>query len=84
MLTVKLKNAIMIHWLDVKASRSQPSFEEIIKGLQAKRRNESKDMRAINEEKKRVRKEKREKLRQAALEKQKEAEAHLTSYINRD
>ena len=32
-LTVKLKNAIMAVWLEVKESRQRPSFEEIIKDL---------------------------------------------------
>lgn len=32
-LTVKLKNAIMVYWLEVKKARSKQSFEEIIKGL---------------------------------------------------
>ena len=29
-LTVKLKNAIMVYWLEVKEARSKPSMEEII------------------------------------------------------
>jgi len=37
-LTVKLKNAIMVLWLEVKAQRSKPSMDEIIKGLLAKKR----------------------------------------------
>ena len=32
-LTLKLKNAIMIHWLKVKEARKKPSFEDIIKTL---------------------------------------------------
>jgi len=39
-LTLKLKNAIMVLWLDVKKSRSKPSMEEIIKSLMAKKRHE--------------------------------------------
>jgi len=41
LLTVKLKNAIMVYWLEVKNSRAKPSFEEIIKTLTAKRRAEA-------------------------------------------
>ena len=49
-----------------------------------KRNQESGNEQQVNEEKKRLRKERRERLRQEALEKQAEAEANLTSYINRD
>jgi len=49
-----------------------------------KKKAESLDQQAANEQKKRERKERRDRLRQEAIEKQKEAEAHLTSYINRD
>jgi hypothetical protein len=83
-LTVKLKNAIMVYWLEVKKDRNKQSFEEIIKGLVEKKKAESLDQQAANEQKKRERKERRDRLRQEAIEKQKEAEAHLTSYINRD
>lgn len=40
-LTVKLKNAIMVYWLEVKQNRSKPSFEEIIKSLIKKKKEES-------------------------------------------
>lgn len=42
------------------------------------------DDQGVIEQKKKQRKERRERLRQEAQEKRKEAEAHLTSYINRD
>ena len=42
-LTVKLKNAIMAVWLEVKASRERPSFEEIIKDLIKKQKENDKD-----------------------------------------
>ena len=83
-LTVKLKNAVMIHWLDVKQTRKKPSFDEIIQDLLKKRKHETGDVQQINEEKKRLRKERRERLKQEALEKQAEAESNLTSYINKD
>ena len=41
-------------------------------------------MGAFKEARKRQRKDKREKLKQEAVERQQEAEAHLTSYINKD
>ena len=31
--TFKLKNAIMVKWLDVKSSKTKLNFDEIIKGL---------------------------------------------------
>ena len=37
-LTVKLKNAIMIYWLDVKEARKKPTFDEIIQDLLKKKR----------------------------------------------
>lgn len=40
-LTVKLKNAIMVYWLEVKKDRTKQSFEEIIKGLVEKKKAES-------------------------------------------
>lgn len=83
-LTLKLKNAIMIYWLKVKEARKKPSFEDIIKNLQKKKREEQNNVGAFKEARKRQRKEKREKLKQEALERQQEAEAHLTSYINKD
>ena len=82
-LTLKLKNAIMIYWLKVKEARKKPSFEDII-NLQKKKREEQNNVGAAKEARKRQRKEKREKLKQEALERQQEAEAHLTSYINKD
>ena len=42
-LTVKLKNAIMVYWLEVKKDRNKQSFEEIIKGLVEKKKAESLD-----------------------------------------
>lgn len=42
-LTVKLKNAIMVYWLEVKQARSKPSMEEIIQGLIKKKKEESQD-----------------------------------------
>jgi len=74
----------MIHWLKVKEARKKPSFEDIIKHLQEKKREEQINGGAFREARKRQRKEKREKLKQEALERQQEAEAHLTSYINKD
>lgn len=59
-LTVKLKNAIMVYWLEVKQARSKPSMEEIIQGLIKKKKEESQDQQAFNEAKKKARKEKRE------------------------
>lgn len=59
-LTVKLKNAIMVHWLEVKEARSKPSMEEIIQGLIKKKREEGHDEKAFLEAKKKARKEKRE------------------------
>ena len=81
---MKLKNAIMQIWLEVKESRNKPSIEEVIKNLVAKKKEDSQNVSAINEAKKKARKEKRERLRREALEKQKEADSHLTSYISRD
>ena len=62
-LTLKLKNAIMIHWLKVKEARKKPSFEDIIKHLQEKKREEHLNGGAFKEARKRQRKEKREKLK---------------------
>ena len=83
-LTVKLKNAIMVYWLRIKKARKKPSFEEIIRSLQAKKKYEHQNAGAFKEAKKKMRKEKRDRLKQEALQKQMEAEAHLTSYINKD
>ena len=46
-LTVKLKNAIMVVWLEVKEARSKPSMEEIIRGLIKKKKEEGHDEKAI-------------------------------------
>jgi len=70
-------------WLEVKQTRNKPSIEEVIKNLVAKKKEDSQNVSAINEAKKKARK-KREQLRKEALEKQKEADSHLTSYISRD
>jgi len=35
-LTVKLKNAIMVVWQDVKKERNIPSMDDVIKGLSEK------------------------------------------------
>ena len=59
-LTMKLKNAIMVVWLEVKESRSKPSMEEIIQGLIKKKREELHDEKAVLDAKKKERKEKRE------------------------
>lgn len=83
-LTVKLKNAIFVVWLEVKESRSKPSMEEIIQGLIKKKKAEGHDEKAFNEARKKARKEKRERQRQEAMEKQKEADSHLASYISKD
>ena len=74
----------MVHWLDVKKSRNKPSMEEIIKGLQAKKKMEDQNHQAAKEEKKRLRKERREQMRKEQKQQKQEAEAHLTSYINGD
>ena len=84
LLTVKLKNAIMQIWLEVKNSRNKPSIEDFIKDLVAKKKEESQNISAVKEAKKKARKEQRERQRKEALEKQKEADSHLTSYISRD
>lgn len=83
-LTVKLKNAVMVHWLEVKKARVKPSIQDTIKELLKRKKMDNLDQAAANEEKKRARKEKRERERLDKIEKQKEAEAHLTSYINKD
>ena len=67
-LTVKLKNAIMIYWLDVKKSRSKPSFDEVIKQMLAKRKAQQQNILAYKEEKKRLHKEKKDQQRQEELE----------------
>ena len=59
-LTVKLKNAIMVVWLEVKEARSKPSMEEIIRGLIKKKKEEGHDEKAFLEARKKARKEKRE------------------------
>jgi predicted house-cleaning noncanonical NTP pyrophosphatase (MazG superfamily) len=59
-LTVKLKNAIMVHWLDIKKSRSKPSFDEVISQLLAKRKAQRQNIVAYKEEKKRLHKEKKD------------------------
>ena len=74
----------MIYWLKVKESRKKPSFEDIIRHLLEKKEEEKINGGAFKDARKRQRKEKREKLKQEALERQQEAEAHLTSYINKD
>jgi len=74
----------MVHWLEVKKNRVKPSFQETIQELLKRKRLDSLDESAANEEKKRARKEKRERVRLEKIEKQKESEAHLTSYINKD
>lgn len=83
-LTVKLKNAIMVLWLEVKSRRTKKSMEEIIKDLMAKKKYQEQNAQAFKEERKRAHKEKKERAKQEALAKQKEAEAHLSSYINND
>ena len=83
-LTFKLKNAIMAKWLEIKESKTKLNFDEIIKGLQEKKRLENEDAVAFKENKKRERKEKRENKRKEALEKQKEEESKFPSYINKD
>jgi CRP-like cAMP-binding protein len=83
-LTVKLKNAIMVHWLEVKKKRNKPSFEEIIKSIQKKKNDEKNNKEAFKEERKRLHKEKKDRLKKEAQQRKEEAEAHLTSYINKE
>ena len=83
-LTVKLKNAIMVYWLEVKDARSKPSMEEIIQGLIKKKREEGTDEKEALEAKKKARKERREIKRLEALEKKKNADSAVQSYISKD
>ena len=57
-LTVKLKNAIMVVWLDVKKERNKPSIDQLIKDFKEKQKGEKQ-----KDTLKRLRKEKREKQR---------------------
>ena len=68
-LTVKLKNAIMVHWLEVKKKREKPSMQETIQELLKRKRLDSLDEGAANEERKRAKKEKRERERLDKIEK---------------
>ena len=81
-LTVKLKNAVMIHWLDVKQTRTKPQIQDLIKNYMDKKKAQTENPQAYKDEKKKQRAEKKERLRKEALERQREADAHLTSYIN--
>ena len=42
-LTVKLKNAIMVHWLKVKAKRNRFKFAEVAEAYRAKKKMEKED-----------------------------------------
>lgn len=59
----------MMKWLEIKEERTKPSFDEIIKGLQQKKKMENEDAVAFKESKKRERNEKRDQIRMEALEK---------------
>jgi hypothetical protein len=74
----------MVYWLEVKEARSKPSMEEIIQGLIKKKREEGHDEKAALEAKKKARKEKRESKRQEAMEKKKNADSAVASYISKD
>ena len=63
-LTVKLKNSIMAVWLEVKAARYKPSFDEVIKNLIIKQKAEREGGEAAKDIKKNERKKRRENLRQ--------------------
>jgi hypothetical protein len=57
----------MVYWLEMKEERKKPSFDEIIKGLQQKKKMENEDAVAFKESKKQERKEKRDRIRMEAL-----------------
>jgi energy-converting hydrogenase A subunit M len=82
MLTVKLKNAIMICWLDVKMSRAKPNFEELIKNYISQRKQQAENPEFYKNMKKKEKLERKERLRLEEQEKKREVEAHLTSYVN--
>lgn len=67
MLTVKLKNAIMVYWLDVKKARSKPSFDEIIKNLAKKRKNQTENTNSLKDQKKKEKMDRRERQRKEAM-----------------
>ena len=74
----------MVYWLDVKKSRSKPSFEEIIKNLMKKKKAQEENQQAFKDEQKRLYREKKERIKQEQLEKQLEAESHLASYVTKE
>lgn len=72
-LTAKLKNAILVVWLDVKKERSKANLEDIIKNLTAKSSTAKGDKNGqTTEELKQLRKQKRENERKEAQEKAQE------------
>lgn len=59
-LTLKLKNAVMVYWLKVKAQRKKKSFDDIFRELQAQKRLERDNAQAFKEAKKKQRLERKE------------------------
>tara|TARA_B110000285_G_scaffold177652_1_gene199607 strand:+ start:1027 stop:1452 length:426 start_codon:yes stop_codon:yes gene_type:complete len=81
---LKLKNAVMVYWLKVKETRQKKSFEEIIKELQKKKKEERENVMAFKEAKKKERLEKKQIRKLEAIKIKEAEEAHITSYINKD
>lgn len=57
-LTVKLKNAVMVHWLKIKTLRKKPSINDILQTIIAKKREEkmNPNRKKIKEERKKRKK----------------------------
>lgn len=74
----------MVYWLKVKETRQKKSFEEIIKELQKKKKEERENVMAFKEAKKKERLEKKQIRKLEAIKIKEAEEAHITSYINKD
>lgn len=83
-LTVKLKNAIMVFWLEEKNKRKKKSFEQVIKEYLETKKRQAENSEEYKEERKRMKREKKERQKQEDQQRKEEAEAHLTSYINKE
>ena len=74
----------MVYWLKVKETRQKKTFEEIIRELQKKKKEERENVMAFKEAKKKERLEKKQIRKLEAIKIKEAEEAHITSYINKD
>lgn len=83
-LTVKLKNAIMVFWLEEKQKRKKKNFDQVIKEYLHTKKMQSENSEEYKQERKRLKREKKEQIKMEKQQKKEEAEAHFTSYVNKE